>query len=166
MPVALANHDIVVTSTAATLPVITTEQVRQARRGKLNSLVFIDLAVPRDVEAGVGDLNDVYRYDLDHLDKMVASNSDLRKEDITDVENLIGEHRDQFAKKIAIAQNPLPAIMNQWFTKLVDDEFNRLERKSDSGRCTKRGSTLRLAPACRQTPPSQPQLASGRPKRS
>lgn len=127
---ALGSHDIVVTSTAATLPVITTEDVRTAHRGKLNSLVFIDLAVPRDVEVGVGNLPDVYRYDLDHLDKMVASNRDLRSDDIEQVEELISSHRDQFAKKIAIAQNPLPAVMNKWFEDLVHDEFERLIRKT------------------------------------
>ena len=92
-------------------------------------MVFIDLAVPRDVEVGVGELRDVYRYDLDHLDKMVASNRDLRNEDIVQVEELVGKNVDAFSKRITLAKNPLPAEINQWFESLVEDEFNRLQRK-------------------------------------
>ena len=102
---ALGDHDIVVTSTAATFPVITSDEVRSARRGKIKFTGLHRPCVPRDVEVGVGDLNDVYRYDLDHLDKMVASNRSLRNKDIEQV-SIMGEHCEQFAQKIAFAAKP------------------------------------------------------------
>lgn len=129
---ALANHDIVVTSTAAPRPVITTDEVRNARRRSLSPLVFIDLAVPRDVDVAVGDLSEVFRYDLDHLDRMVANNRELRSEDIEQVEQVIAQHVQQFAQRQALAANPLPAAINRWFEELVNEEFGRLERRIES----------------------------------
>ena len=68
METALASVDIVVTSTGAREPVVgaaVVARVMQGRRGR--PLFFIDIAVPRDVEPGVDDLDDVYRYDIDDL---------------------------------------------------------------------------------------------------
>src|SRR3989442_5473180 len=75
METALASVDIVVTSTGASEPVVraaAVARVMQGRRGR--PLVFIDIAVPRDVEPGVDALDDVYRYDIDDLQQVVEAN--------------------------------------------------------------------------------------------
>src|SRR5207249_12181112 len=62
---ALAGVDIVITSTGAAEPVITRAAVQRVTNGRrARPLFFIDIAVPRDVEAGVDSLGGVYRYDI------------------------------------------------------------------------------------------------------
>ncbi len=73
LPALLATADIVVCSTAAPHPIVTRDLVQTAmrvRRGR--PLYFIDIAVPRDVEASVDDLENVYLYNIDHLQELVA----------------------------------------------------------------------------------------------
>src|SRR5881296_1511028 len=72
---ALAAVDIVITSTGAPTPIVTREMVARVVRGRgTRPLFFIDIAVPRDVEAGVERLGDVYRYDIDDLKSVVDAN--------------------------------------------------------------------------------------------
>lgn len=75
LPMALAAADIVIAATGATAPIITREVVQHAmhaRRGR--ALFLIDIAVPRDVEAAVDTLNDVYCYDVDDLNEVAKAN--------------------------------------------------------------------------------------------
>jgi glutamyl-tRNA reductase len=72
---ALAAVDIVITSTGAPEPIVTRAAVREAMRGRSSRPLFIiDIAVPRDVEPGVGQLEDVYCYDIDDLKQVVDAN--------------------------------------------------------------------------------------------
>jgi glutamyl-tRNA reductase len=90
LPTALATVDIVVTSTGAPEPVIrraTVMQVMHGRRGR--PLFFIDIAVPRDVEAGVDGLDDVYRYDVDDLKQVVDANLRERAREAQRAETLV-----------------------------------------------------------------------------
>ena len=76
----LGVADIVLCSTGAQEPVIRREMAQRAmktRRGRW--LCFIDIAVPRDVEASVGDLENVYLYDVDALSGMVDDHLSDRK---------------------------------------------------------------------------------------
>src|SRR6266852_5312375 len=71
----LALVDIVITSTAAPEPIVTARQVRaalQVRRGR--PLFFIDIAVPRNVEPAVNDLENAFCYDIDDLRSVVEAN--------------------------------------------------------------------------------------------
>ncbi|HJV58929.1 MAG TPA: glutamyl-tRNA reductase, partial [Methylomirabilota bacterium] len=71
----LALVDIVITSTAAPEPIVTAAQARaalEARRGR--PLFFIDIAVPRNVEPAVNDLDGAFCYDIDDLRAVVESN--------------------------------------------------------------------------------------------
>ena len=87
---ALGAVDIVVTSTGATAPVISRAavvRVMHGRRGR--PLFFIDIAVPRDVEAGVDGLDDVYRYDIDDLKQVVDANLRERAREAQRAETLV-----------------------------------------------------------------------------
>ena len=72
LPGALSEADIVITSTGSDRPLITHELARQAlrkRRGR--PVFFIDIAVPRDVEPKVADLDGAFVYDMDDLSQVV-----------------------------------------------------------------------------------------------
>jgi len=94
---ALANVDIVVTSTGATEPVITRPTVARIMHGRRGRpLFFIDIAVPRDVEPGVDRLDDVYRYDIDDLKQVVDSNLRERAREALRAEALVEREVGKF----------------------------------------------------------------------
>ncbi len=90
LPSKLASHDIVVTSTASTLPIIgkgLTESALRARKHR--PMLMIDLAVPRDVEAEVGGLDDVFLYTVDDLGKLAREGMDVRSNAAAQAEVII-----------------------------------------------------------------------------
>ncbi len=83
IPERLAGADIVVSSTASTLPILGKGAVERALARRRNMrrhkpMFILDLAVPRDVEAEVSGLRDVYLYNVDDLQSVVAHNRGLR----------------------------------------------------------------------------------------
>ena len=95
----LPQVDIVVSSTASRLPIVTRGIVELALQKRNNEPMFIvDLAVPRDVEAAVGELDDAYLYSVDDLENVVATNMQLRHEAAAQAEEMVHlqvqEHMD------------------------------------------------------------------------
>ena len=88
----LNDADIVVTSTASSNPIITKEDVVVGAPQRGGRTIFIvDLAVPRDVESSVGELENTFLYTIDDLEKVVISNLRFRKEAATRAEEMILE---------------------------------------------------------------------------
>jgi glutamyl-tRNA reductase len=97
----LARVDIVVTSTAAPEPVVTAAQVRaalHARRGR--PLFFIDIAVPRNVEPAVNDLEGAFCYDIDDLRTVVESNLKERQREAQRAQVLLEREVDKFVGRL------------------------------------------------------------------
>lgn len=89
---ALGRADIVVSSTGARGFVVTRSGVEQAvRRRGGRPMVFIDIAVPRDVEPSVAELGHVFLYDIDDLEGVVAANLAERAREALAVEEMIDE---------------------------------------------------------------------------
>jgi glutamyl-tRNA reductase len=90
LPERLYEHDIVVSCTASSLPILgkgTMERVVKARR---HAPVFmVDLAVPRDIEPEVGELDDVYLYTVDDLGDIVRAGHDERASHVAQAEAII-----------------------------------------------------------------------------
>ena len=90
LPEQLARFDIVVSSTASTLPIIGLGMVERAVRSRRHRPMFIvDLAVPRDVEPEVARLDDVYVYTVDELGKIVQSGTETRLAAVAQAEAII-----------------------------------------------------------------------------
>jgi glutamyl-tRNA reductase len=101
LPTALAAVDIVVTSTGATTPIVTREMVARVLHGRgARPLFFIDIAVPRDVEPGVGALEDVYCYDIDDLKQVVDSNIRERLREAQRAEALVEREVTKFKARL------------------------------------------------------------------
>jgi len=76
----LPEADILITSTASPEPVIRLEQMKSAIKARKRKPVFaVDIAVPRDIEAEVGDLEDVYLYTIDDLNKVIQQGQGNRE---------------------------------------------------------------------------------------
>jgi glutamyl-tRNA reductase len=94
---ALVKADVVIASTAAKAFVVTremAERATKARRGR--SLFFIDIAVPRDVEPSVNDLDNVYLYDIDNLSQIVADSMRGRLSETDRAEALVARELEAF----------------------------------------------------------------------
>ena len=75
VPVQLARADIVISSTASQLPILGKGATESAlKQRKRRPIFMVDLAVPRDIETEVGDLQDIYLYTVDDLKTVVDEN--------------------------------------------------------------------------------------------
>lgn len=93
----LKDVDVLLCSTASPVPVVTVARVRDsvAARGD-RPLCVLDIALPRDVEAAVGDLDNVFLYDLDDLRAAAAANLERREEDIPAAQRIIAEEAQKY----------------------------------------------------------------------
>jgi glutamyl-tRNA reductase len=93
----LRDVDVLICSTASPVPVVTVDRVRASidARGD-RPLCVLDIALPRDVEAAVGDLDNVFLYDLDDLRAAAAANLEQRGEDVPAAEAIIAEESGKF----------------------------------------------------------------------
>jgi len=97
----MAQVDIVITSTAAPEPIVTSADVAaalHARRGR--PLFFIDIAVPRNVEPAVNDLDNVFVYDVDALRSVVDANLRERQREAQRAESLVEREVAKFADRL------------------------------------------------------------------
>ncbi len=93
----LAEFDIVISCTASQLPIIGLGLVERAIRTRRHRPMFIvDLAVPRDVEVEVGELDDVFLYTVDDLAQVVESGLESRQSAIVDAEAIVDARVEHF----------------------------------------------------------------------
>jgi glutamyl-tRNA reductase len=93
----LVAADIVLSSTGAQQPIITKSQFDVlGKRRRYRPVFLIDIAVPRDIEAAVGEMENVFLYNLDDLQQVVSSTQAQRKDVIEAARRIIVEHVDSF----------------------------------------------------------------------
>lgn len=81
IPSYLSDADIVISSTASPLPIIGKGMVESAlKKRRHQPMLFVDIAVPRDIEAQVGELRDAYLYSVDDLNGIIEDNKQARQE--------------------------------------------------------------------------------------
>ena len=89
--------DIVISSTAAPHPIVTVEKlVPLMRLRHQRPLFLIDIAVPRDIERGCGELGNIYLYDIDDLQQIAQQNIAVREREIAACRVLIAERLERF----------------------------------------------------------------------
>jgi glutamyl-tRNA reductase len=97
----MAQVDIVITSTAAPEPIITSSDVAGALHGRRGRpLFFIDIAVPRNVEPAVNDISNVFVYDVDALRSVVDANLRERKREAQRAESLVEREVAKFSDRL------------------------------------------------------------------
>lgn len=92
IPHHLKDADIVISSTASQLPILGKGLVERALKDRRHKPMFlVDLAVPRDIEAEVGELDDAYLYTVDDLQQIVEKNLESRQHAALQAEQMIVE---------------------------------------------------------------------------
>lgn len=111
-PAYLVSADVVVASTASPHPVVTRPMVQEAmrKRARNRPLYLIDIALPRDIEMAVGDIENVYLFDLDHLQQMVESEATERRLKVAKADTIIREEAAACALRLRTMQVAAPLV--------------------------------------------------------
>jgi glutamyl-tRNA reductase len=99
LPERLAHFDMIVTSTASSLPILGKVLLERAIKSRRHRPMFIvDLAVPRDVEPEAAELDDVFLYSVDDLANIVKDNLQIRVDALAQAEAMIAEQAQAFLR--------------------------------------------------------------------
>lgn len=128
---AMESADIVITSTGADEPIISRQMVSavmHARRGR--PLFFIDIAVPRDVEPGVGGLDGVFVYNIDDLHAAVEEHATGRRAEVMKVEEIIAAEVAAFMVRFrTLDAVPVITALRDKFEGIRLQELRRLDER-------------------------------------
>ncbi len=97
IPEHLAEADIVVSSTASQSTVLGRDVVERAVRARQHQpMLMVDIAVPRDIDIGVGDIDDIYLYNVDDLQGIIQENLCNRRNAVKQAEKIIDTQAHEF----------------------------------------------------------------------
>ena len=129
---ALGGGDIVITATGAAAPILTKARIEATMRSRRNRPLFIiDIAVPRDVEAAAGEIEQVFLYNIDDLQATVRENLARRAGEVAHAESIVGEEVEKFALWVR-SRGAVPTIvaLRQHFESVRHAELERLLKLS------------------------------------
>jgi glutamyl-tRNA reductase len=128
---ALVWADVVISATGAPHTIIHVDDVQEALPGREGRpLVFIDIALPRDIEAAVGDVPTITRFDIDDLQHVLDENTARREAAVPSVEAIIAEESAAFANWISSRQVvPVISDLRSWASEVAQAEVERALNK-------------------------------------
>ncbi len=131
MMAALARADIVITATGSQRPILTRSHIESVTgRRRQDPLFIIDIAVPRDVDASVAKIEQVFLYNVDDLQSIVDENMSRRGAEIARAEAIVSEELARFtAWQRSRAAIPTVVALRQRFDAIRRAELQRLEGK-------------------------------------
>ena len=135
IPDELINSDIVISSTASQLPILGKGAVERALKKRRHKPIFmVDIAVPRDIEPEVGELDDVYLYSVDDLHEVIEENLKSRQGAARAAEEMVAVGADEFMARLRelAAVDVLKAYRQQAET-LRNDELQKAQRQLANG---------------------------------
>ncbi|HTN30930.1 MAG TPA: glutamyl-tRNA reductase, partial [Pseudomonas sp.] len=135
IPDELVNSDIVISSTASQLPILGKGAVERALKLRKHKPMFmVDIAVPRDIEAQVGELEDVYLYTVDDLHEVVEENLKSRQGAARAAEDLVSLGADEFMVRLReLAAVDVLRAYRQQAERLRDEELAKAQRLLQNG---------------------------------
>jgi len=131
----LADHltaaDVVVTSTGAQHPIITRREFEPLRRARrYRPIFFIDIALPRDVDAAVGEIENVYLYNLDDLQQVVAATHSHRGEAVEQARRIVNDQVERYVSWTRVRElGPMIDKLYQRHHELAREEVDRIVNK-------------------------------------
>lgn len=128
---AMGRADIVVTATGSQRPIITRADVEAVTgRKRADPLFIIDIAVPRDVEASVGEIEQVFLYNVDDLQGIVQENLARRSSEIARAEAIVAEELTRYTTwQLSRKAIPTVVALRQRFEEIRRAELRRLDSR-------------------------------------
>ena len=124
---ALAQADVVICSTAAPGYIVTPEMAERARAARRNRPAFyIDISVPRNVDPAVAKLSNLFVFDVDDLEAVVASNLREREREAERAEMIVETEVAQFKQALRdLDIGPTVGALKEKLRRIAQDEFER-----------------------------------------
>lgn len=123
----LAAADIVISSTGAREPILTRALFKRvAKTRRWRPMTVIDIAVPRDAEPAIGELDGVFLFDIDDLEKVVAKNLAERGKSVDHAARIVEHEAGQFEQWLR-TQGVVPTIraLRDHFAHIADSELQK-----------------------------------------
>jgi glutamyl-tRNA reductase len=124
---ALTRADIVVSTTGSPDPIVDAALVRpvMARRSD-RAMIFVDIAVPRDIAPDVDDIRNVFRFDMDALQDIVDQNLNRRQKEVAAVEDLVENETQNFLRWWqGLAASPIIRDLHESFERVRRAEIEK-----------------------------------------
>jgi glutamyl-tRNA reductase len=123
----LQHVDIIISSTGATGLILKKEDVKPVMRSRMNRpLFFIDIAVPRDLDPKLAELENIYLYDIDDLSSVVEGNKAERDKEAVKATRIVDEETLKFERWYrGLAVTPTIQELRQKIDKITHDELER-----------------------------------------
>ncbi|KTD16637.1 glutamyl-tRNA reductase [Legionella jordanis] len=135
IPQYLSEADVIISATACPLPFINKNLVEHAlakRQGQ--DMFFLDLAVPRDIEANVAELDHVHLYNIDDLQNKIEKGMDERREAALEAEQLVDSELDNFMRwHRSLRAKNLICNYRDYMQSLAQTELQRAQAKLSAG---------------------------------
>lgn len=127
----LRDADIVISSTGAPNYMVTFEDVHQImNERKHEPMFFIDIAVPRDIDPSINEIENTYVYDIDDLKSVVENNKKQREKEALRAMEIIDQSVDDFMDWLdSLKIIPIIKMMRQQFEELKNSEIERMADK-------------------------------------
>lgn len=138
IPHHLPQADVVISSTASTLPILGKGMVEEATATRRHQpMLLVDIAVPRDIEAQVGELDDVYLYTVDDLQGIVEQNMASRRAAADEAEIIAKDQAHQFMAwiKSLVSVDHIKQYRQQSFSakdELLEKAIQKLAQGGDA----------------------------------
>jgi len=131
IPELLKQVDIVVAATHSKEYLITISQVNQALNARqYKNLLMIDISTPRNIDTEIHKIQEVFLYDIDHLEDVISENLEKRKDEIPSAEQIIQEHSKKFISWFkSLEVKPTISLLTQYYEKIRLEELHRYEHK-------------------------------------
>lgn len=127
---AIGEADIVFTSTSATGCIVSKGQLERLGSGKEKPVMFVDISVPRNVEADCSDVPGVFAYDVDDLKMVVARNTALRRREMLEAEDILAEEHTKFSGwQQSLTATPAISKMQEKFEDMRAQEMRKAGNK-------------------------------------
>ena len=130
----LGASDIVITATGAAAPILTKARIEAIMRPRRNRPLFIiDIAMPRDVEAAAGEIEQVFLYNIDDLQATVRENLARRASEVSRAEAIVNEEVEKFGGWFR-SRGAIPTVvaLRERFESIRRAELERLDFKLSS----------------------------------
>jgi glutamyl-tRNA reductase len=127
----LGASDIVITATGAASPILTKAHIEAVMRPRRNRPLFIiDIAMPRDVEAAAGEIEQVFLYNIDDLQSAVRENLARRGSEVARAEAIVDEEVEKFGAWFR-SRGAIPTVvaLRERFESIRRAELERLNFK-------------------------------------
>lgn len=169
LAVELAEADVVIASTASPKFILTPELMKGVVRTRRHRPLFIiDIAVPRDVDPRVGNMDNVFVYDVDDLQQVAEENLAVRAREAAHAERIIEEEVESFLSwRRSLELAPTIVALRKRFGEVADEEirraFVRLQNLSDSDRAVLEAMSRSLVNKLLHQPMMQLKAGAGEP---